>query len=63
MSMGIVDIDLAVERALDMSNQLIMGYVRTSDPNWLLKALELQIDSIRLLQKILGTMNGGPCPN
>ena len=55
--------DIVVE-TLRISNELIMRYIRTSDANFLLKAIELQADCVRCLQNMLMSIEEAkPCPN
>lgn len=54
----------AVYEALKISNALIMEYVQTSNPNFLLKAIEIQADVVRLLHSLLMNIEEGePCLN
>jgi len=49
---------------LCLSNIYVMQYVTSSDPNFLLKAIEAQADGIKLLQNLLMNIEGAaPCPN
>lgn len=49
---------------LCLTNIYVMQYVVHSDPNFLLKAIELQADALRLLEKLLINIEERkPCPN
>ena len=62
--MAIANYNDTVFDVLFASNQLIMAYIRTSDANFLLKAIELQADGLRLLQNMLMQIEENkPCPN
>lgn len=53
-----------VYETLRVTNSYVMMYVLTSDPSFLLRALELQTDGIRLLQNLLANIEEAvPCPN
>jgi prolipoprotein diacylglyceryltransferase len=53
-----------VYEVLYASNRLVMEYVRSADPNYLLRALELQADGIKALQNLLMNIEEAkPCPN
>lgn len=53
-----------VYETLRTSNSYVMMYVHTSDPVFLLRAIELQADGIRLLQNLLMNIEEAkPCPN
>jgi len=53
-----------VYETLRVSNSYVMMYVLTSNPVFLLRAIELQADGMKLLQNLLANIEEAkPCPN